>query len=274
MFRARAPAGTIVYKSAREVGLMRRTGYHARRILDAMAEVCAVGTTTRDVNEVCRVELAKIGGIGLSKNYPTYQPGEGYPAETCISINEEVVHGIPGPRRIRDGDIVTLDLAMKLGEYCADNAITVCVGEVSPERRKLVETTQGVLQYAVERIRPGLRWSEIAAGMQAMAEGAGNYGVVREFVGHGIGRKMHEDPKVPNFDNAEQRKTDFVLRPGMTFAVEPMLIIGTRKTFNLDDGWTVVTKNRRPACHFEHTVAVTESGCQVLTDPTPPPETD
>ena len=271
MFRTRQTAGTIVYKTGREIELMRRTGKAAHDILRAMAAACEVGTTTRDVNDVCRRGLAEVGGIGLSKNYPTYQPGEGYPAESCISINEEVVHGIPGPRRLRDGDIVTLDLAMKLGEYCADTAITITVGETGPERRHLVDTTRDTLAYAIEHARPGVRWSVVAAGMQGLVEDRARergvkYGVVREFVGHGIGRLMHEDPKVPNFDNAEQRKTDFVLRPGMTFAVEPMVIIGTRQTLHLDDGWTIVTKNKKPACHFEHTVAITEDGCDVLTD--------
>ncbi|MEL7238168.1 MAG: type I methionyl aminopeptidase [Planctomycetota bacterium] len=255
----------IVYKSQREIELMRQTGQHAHRILRDMAAICEPGVTTAEVNEVCRRELAKIDGIGLSKNYPTYKPGEGYPAESCISVNEEVVHGIPGPRKLLEGDLVTLDLAMKWGEYCADTAITVAIGELSPQRHALMDMTRQTLDYALSAIKPGVRWSKIATAMQKMVEKQG-YGVVREFVGHGIGRSMHEDPKVPNFTNAEQLKSDFVLRKGMTFAVEPMVVIGTRKVKTLADEWTVVSKNGKPACHFEHTVAVTEDGCDVLTD--------
>jgi methionyl aminopeptidase len=269
MFRTRASAGMIVYKSRREIALMRATGYQAARILKLMAAQAKPGVTTGELNEICRRELAAVGGIGMSKNYPTYKPGEGYPAESCISVNEEVVHGIPGPRKLRDGDIATLDLAMKLGEYCADTAISVNIGEPSPVRKALVDCTWRTLQTAFDMIKPGVRWSTVAKAMQQVAE-EGGYGVVREFVGHGIGRTMHEDPKVPNFDNYEQRKTDFTLRAGMTFAVEPMLIIGTRKTVEAPDGWTIVSKNGKPACHFEHTVAVTEDGCEVLTDGTPP----
>ena len=273
MFRTAASSTLIIYKSRREVELMRRTGYHAHRILREMEKACQIGTTTGEVNDVCREELAKIGGIGLSKNYPTYKTGEGYPAESCISVNEVVVHGIPGPRRLRDGDLVTLDLAMKLGEYCADTAITVGVGTLSPQRRALLDLCKGTLDLAISRMKPGKRWSEISREMQKHVEGQG-HGVVQEFVGHGIGRTMHEDPKVPNFVNPEQLRNDFVLRKGMTFAVEPMVVVGSRKVETLEDQWTVVSKNGKPACHFEHTVAITETGVDVLTDGRPPTETD
>ncbi len=261
--------GKIILKSRREIELMRATGFHAHRILRAMADVVTPGIATRDVHAVCSIELASIGAIGLSKNYPTYRPGDGYPAECCISVNEEVVHGIPGKRRLQEGDVVTLDLAMQLGEYCADTAITVGVGHLDGPRQKLLDYTRKTLDLAIREIRPGLRWSDIAAKMQRMAEEQG-YGVVQEFVGHGIGRTMHEDPKVPNFTNAEQRKGDFIIRKGMTFAVEPMLVIGKRKVKTLRDGWTVVTKSGNPACHFEHTVAITDDGCDVLTDGSKP----
>ena len=269
MFRPNA--GMIIYKSRREIELMRRTGYHAYRILQLMAAACDAGTTTAQVNDICRRELAKIGGIGLSKNYPTYKPGEGYPAESCISVNEEVVHGIPGPRKLVEGDIVTLDLAMKLGEYCADTAITVPVGQISSEKRGLLKVTLETLEMACSMIKPGKRWSEIARKMQHHVESRG-YGVVQEFVGHGIGRTMHEDPKVPKFVTPEQLKGDFVLRKGMTLAVEPMVVVGSREVETLKDEWTVVTQNGKPACHFEHTIAVTEDGVDILTDGRLPPE--
>lgn len=263
MFRPNA--GMIIYKSRREIELMRRTGYHAHRILQAMAKACEPGVTTAQLNDICRRELARIGGVGLSKNYPTYKAGEGYPSESCISINEEVVHGIPGPRKLLEGDIVTLDLAMKLGEYCADTAITVAVGAVKQERRALLKITRETLDLACSMIKPGRRWSDIARKMQHHVESKG-YGVVQEFVGHGIGRTMHEDPKVPNFVTPEQLKGDFVLRKGMTLAVEPMVVIGDRTVETLEDEWTVVTRSGKSACHFEHTVAVTDDGVDILTD--------
>ncbi len=260
-----AHSGMIIYKSPREIELMRATGFAAFTILRAMAAAAKAGATTGEVNDICRVELAKVGGIGMSKNYPTYKPGEGYPAESCISVDEEVVHGIPGPRKLRNGDLVTLDLAMKLGDYCADTALTIGVGKLPSDKQKLLDTTQHTIDLAVDMSKPGARWSDIAREMQRFAEKRG-YGVVRDFVGHGIGRTMHEEPKVPNFSNAEQRRSDFILRPGMTFAVEPMLVVGPPKTKSLSDKWTIVTKNRKPACHIEHTVAITQSGCDVLTD--------
>jgi methionyl aminopeptidase len=201
----------------------------------------------------------------LSKNYPTYKPGEGFPAETCISVNEEVVHGIPGSRQLREGDIVTLDLALMLDGYCADTATTVPVGRISPEVQKLLDVTRQTLALALNNIRPGRRWTEIARLMQYHVESNG-FSVVREFVGHGIGRSMHEDPKVANFVTAEQLRGDFKLRPGMTLAVEPMVVMGSREVDLLPDNWTVVTKDGLPAAHFEHTIAVTENGVDILTD--------
>ncbi|HEY1683534.1 MAG TPA: type I methionyl aminopeptidase, partial [Tepidisphaeraceae bacterium] len=207
----------------------------------------------------------KHGAIGLSKNYPTYKPGEGYPAETCISVNEEVVHGIPGSRMLKNGDVVTLDLALSLNGYCADTAITVPVGNVSSGFQKLLDVTSGTLDLAIEHMRPGKKWSEVARLMQHNVEKNG-FSVIREFVGHGIGRTMHEDPKVANFVTAEQLRGDFKLRPGMTLAVEPMVVMGKRDVKILDDNWTVVTEDRRAAAHFEHTVAITETGVDILTD--------
>jgi len=201
----------------------------------------------------------------MSKNYPTYKPGEGYPAESCISVNEEVVHGIPGPRQLKEGDIVTLDLALKYEGYCADTAVTLPVGKLNENTTRLLDVTQKTLGLALRLIRPGVRWSDIARQMQSMVEKSG-YSVVREFVGHGVGKTMHEDPKVPNFMNGEQLRHDFKLKSGMTFAIEPMVVIGRRDVRLLGDDWTVVTEDGKCACHFEHTIAVTESGVDVLTD--------
>jgi methionyl aminopeptidase len=255
----------IIIKTRREIEMMRRAGQAGCEILAKMREAVAPGVSTQELNEIARRELARVGAVGLSKNYPTYKPGEGFPAETCISVNEEVVHGIPGSRQLREGDIVTLDLALMLDGYCADTATTVPVGRISPEVQKLLDVTRQTLALALNNIRPGRRWTEIARLMQYHVESNG-FSVVREFVGHGIGRSMHEDPKVANFVTAEQLRGDFKLRPGMTLAVEPMVVMGSREVDLLPDNWTVVTKDGLPAAHFEHTIAVTENGVDILTD--------
>jgi methionyl aminopeptidase len=256
----------IVLKSRRDIEMMRRTGKLGFEILNKLERAVAPGVTTAELNEIARAELDRAGAVGTSKNYPTYKPGEGYPAEMCISVNEEVVHGIPSHRRVlRDGDIVTLDLALKLGGYCADMARTLPVGKIGAGLQKLLEVTKGTLELALVHMKPGKKWSEVARLMQYHVESNG-FNVVREFVGHGLGRDMHEDPKVPNFVTPEQLRGDFKLRPGMTLAVEPMVVAGRRDVQLLPDQWTVVTEDGQPACHFEHTVAVTEVGVDVLTD--------
>jgi methionyl aminopeptidase len=254
-----------VLKTRREIELMRRAGQLGFQILGKMRAAAVVGITTGELDELARVELQKAGGIGLSKNYPTYKPGEGYPAYTCISVNEEVVHGIPGPRRLCDGDVVTLDLALSLDHYCADTATTVAVGAITPELQRLLDVTSQTLDLALANIKPGRKWSDIARLMQWNVEKNG-YNVVREFVGHGIGRDMHEEPKLPNFVTQEQLRGDFKLRPGMTLAVEPMVVMGAQDVKLLSDGWTAVTEDGKAAAHFEHTVAITETGVDVLTD--------
>ncbi len=260
-----ARATPIVLKTRREIEMMRHTGKVGHDILQRMAESVKPGATTWDLNEIARIELEKHDAIGLSKNYPEYKPNTGYPAETCISVNEVVVHGIPNRTPLKAGDVVTLDLALAVNGYCADTAITVAVGEISKSDQSLLDITKGTLDLALEHMKPGRQWSDIARLMQYNVERAG-FSVVHEFVGHGIGRSMHEDPKVPNFVTAEQLRGDFKLRPGMTLAVEPMVVVGKREVDLLKDGWTVVTKDRKHACHFEHTVAVTETGVDVLTD--------
>jgi methionyl aminopeptidase len=259
----------IILKTRREIEQIRRTGQIGCEILAAMREVVRPGITTFEINEVARRLLARHNAVAMSKNYPTYNDGEGYPAETCLSINEEVVHGIPSSRQLREGDIITLDLALRVDGFCADNATTVPVGKVSPQVQKLLDVTADTLAIAIKQIKPGKKWSDIARLMQYNVESHG-FNVVREFVGHGVGRSMHEDPKVPNFVTAEQLRGDFKLRPGMTFAVEPMVVLGRRDVRQLPDGWTIVTEDGSPAAHFEHTVAVTELGADVLTDGRPP----
>jgi methionyl aminopeptidase len=256
----------IVLKSSREIAMMRRAGQVARDILGKMRDATVAGVTTGELDLLARDELDKVGGVAMSKNYPTYKAGEGFPGYTCISVNEEVVHGIPGKRVLREGDLVTLDLAMSLESYCSDTALTVGVGKISSAGQRLLDVTKGTLTLAIQNMKPGRRWSDIARLMQHYVERHG-YSVVREFVGHGIGRSMHEDPKVPNFVNFEQLRGDFLLRAGMTLAVEPMVVVGRRDVKLLKDGWTVVTEDATRAAHFEHTIAVTASGVEILTDP-------
>ena len=255
----------IIIKTRREIEMMRRAGALGCEILAKMRDAARPGVTTFELDELARIELEKAGGEALSKNYPTYKSGEGFPGHTCISVNEEVVHGVPGGRVLKDGDIVTLDLALSLNDYCADTATTVAVGKISPGLKKLLDVTKETLALALQNIRPDRKWSDIARLMQWHVEHNG-FSVVREFVGHGIGRAMHEDPKVPNFVSAEQMRGDFKLRAGMTLAVEPMVVMGRRDVALLDDQWTVVTEDRAAAAHFEHTIAVTPNGVDVLTD--------
>lgn len=255
----------IRLKSKAEIEKMRAAGRVVQQVHQRCREICKPGVTTREIDEEAYRTFNSLGAKGLFKNYPTYRPGEGFPSNTCISVNEEVVHGIAGDRVIQDGDIVGLDCGVMVDGWCGDAATTILVGNVRPDVRKLCEDTQHVLQIAIENMRPGRRWSQIARLMQNYAEAQG-YGVVREFVGHGIGSKMHEEPKVPNFVSRELLSDDIMLRPGVVLAVEPMCNLGTADTITLDDQWTVVTADGLPSAHYEHTIAVTADGCDVLTD--------
>jgi len=254
-----------ILKSRREIELMRHAGQVGHDILQKMKLAAIPGVTTRELDLRAADELAKAGGVGMSRFFPTYREGEGFPGHTCISVNEEVVHGVPGPRKLKDGDIVTLDLALKVNGYCGDTAITVPIGNVSPKAQKLLDVTRETLELALKHIQPNKKWTDIARLMQYNVERNG-FSVVREFVGHGVGRSMHEDPKVPNFVTQENLRGDFKLRVGMTIAIEPMVTMGRRDVDLLEDGWTVVTNDGLPAAHFEHTVAVTETGVDVLSD--------
>jgi methionyl aminopeptidase len=255
----------IVLKSSHEIEKMRAAGRIVHRVLQQCQELCVPGVTTREIDEEAYRIFTAAGGRGLFKNYPTYRPSEGFPSNLCISVNEVVVHGIAGDRKIQDGDIVGIDCGVQLDGWCGDSAVTVMVGNVRPEVRELCETTRHVLELAIENMRPGRTWSQVARLMQGYAERAG-LSVVRDFVGHGIGQKMHEDPKVPNFVSRELIRHDIMLREGMVLAVEPMCNLGGKDVVTLDDGWTVITLDRQPSAHYEHTVAVTADGADVLTD--------
>ena len=256
----------ICLKSASDLRQMREAGRLVHQALNRCREVCKAGATTAEIDAAAESVLGEHpGAVGLFQWYPTYQKGQGFPAVTCISVNDEVVHGIPGGRVIEEGDVVSVDFGVRLNGWCGDSATTIMVGKVLPETKRLCEVTQHVLHIAIENIRPGRRWSRIAAMMQRYAEQAG-MGVIRDFVGHGIGRSMHEEPKVPNFASRELMRNDIELVPGLVLAVEPMCTLGSERVKVLDDGWTVVTTDGKYAAHYEHTIAVTEDGCEVLTD--------
>ena len=255
----------IRLKHRHELDKMRAAGRVVRAVHDKCRELCTPGTTTQEIDEAAARVMREAGAVGLFKNYPTYKPNEGFPANLCISVNDVVVHGIASDYRVKDGDIVGIDCGVMLDGWCGDAATTILVGEVDRKVRRMCETTEHCLQIAIDSIKPGRRWSQIARLMQNYAESKG-YGVVRDFVGHGIGQKMHEEPKVPNFVSRELLKDDIVLREGIVLAIEPMCNLGTREVRTLSDGWTVVTIDGKASAHYEHTVAVTKNGAEVLTD--------
>ena len=255
----------IRLKSRQDIDKMRAAGRIVRNVLDYCSRMCRPGVTTGQIDREGERIIEAQGGRGLFKNYPTYRPGEGFPANLCVSVNEVVVHGIGGDRQIEDGDIVGIDCGVGVDGWCADAATTVLVGNVGSRKRQLCQVTRHVLDLAVQNIAPGRKWSQVASLMQKYAEQSG-MSVVRDMVGHGIGQKMHEDPKVPNFVSQDVLRNDILLREGMTLAVEPMCNLGIKDVVTLSDGWTVVTADKEPSAHYEHTIAVTASGAEVLTD--------
>jgi methionyl aminopeptidase len=250
-------------KSAREMGLMREAGKLVAAALQVCREMCKPGVRTLEINEAVEAFFRSHNAVPLFKGYQG--PKVPFPASTCISINEQVVHGIPGNRQVKEGDLVKIDTACKLNGWCADAAITIMVGTVRSERRRLVETAWQVLQVAIDEMPRRRWWSEVAALMQKHAEDAG-YTVVEDYVGHGIGRIMHENPQVPNYATRETRlKQDFRLEEGLVLAVEPMVNMGRRDTRVLADHWTVVTRDSMPSAHVEHTLALTRDGVKIVT---------
>jgi methionyl aminopeptidase len=245
---------------------MRAAGRLVHGVLNRVQELAVPGVTTGELNAEAERLIADAGGLALFKGVTNPQAKFPFPAALCTSVNEELVHGVPGERRLKEGDVLSVDCGVRLAGYCGDSARTLPIGSVSPEARRLLDVTAGALELAVREIRPRRKWSSVARAMQAYVEGEGLH-VVRDFVGHGIGREMHEEPKVPNYWNDKQGLSDFELVPRMVLAVEPMVNLGTyRVTYGDDAGWVVVTRDRSYAAHFEHTIAVTEAGSDVLTD--------
>lgn len=245
----------IILKSPDEIAAMRRAGRVVALAHQVLAEEIRPGVRTKDLDEIVSEVLRREGAISSFKGY------QGFPANICVSVNEQVVHGIPGERILVEGDIVSVDIGAILDGFHGDAAWTYPVGEVSEEAQALMEVGDGALREAISRAVPGGRLSDISHAVQVYAESRG-YSVVRDFVGHGIGRSMHEAPQVPNFGPPGKGPR---LKPGMTLALEPMINTGTAEVNILADRWTVVTADGGLSVHFEHTVAITEDGPQVLT---------
>jgi methionyl aminopeptidase len=248
----------ITLKSAHELALMREAGRIVAEVLSEIRETVAPGVTTADLEAVAdRIIVGKYGAIPSFKGY------RGFPGMVCASINEEIVHGIPGQRVLHTGDIISVDVGVIYKGYHGDAALTVGVGQIDAESQRLMDVTAESLKVGIGAVKPGGWTTDISKAIQAYVEGQG-FSVVREYTGHGIGRQMHEDPQIPNYFEPRLGGR-FRLRPGMTFALEPMVNIGGWKTRVLGDHWTVVTDDGSRSAHFEHTVAVTKNGPEILT---------
>lgn len=262
----KAEARHIVLKSDREIELMRAAGRVVNSVHTEIAKMATPGVTTKEMDARATALIEESGGTALFKGVRNPQARFPFPAAICASVNEEIVHGVPDDRPLEDGDIVSVDCGVRLNGYCGDAARTLAIGKISPATQKLLNTTQDALALAIDEIQPHVRWSTVAKKIQKLIERNG-FGVVREFVGHGIGREMHEEPKVPNYFDRGLKSSDFEMLPGMVLAIEPMVTAGRPDWgFRDRDRWSVVTKDRSLAAHFEHTVAITENGAMVLTD--------
>jgi len=246
----------IICKSEAEIERMKEAGAIVASCLRFAQRNMTVGLTTAEIDQ----HIEKIIRSGGAK--PAFKGYRGYPASACISVNEQVVHGIPGKRRLRAGDIVGIDVGAELRGYFGDAAATFAIGSLSSEGNTLLQVTRSALYAGIEAARIGNRLGDVSNAIQRTGEGHG-FSVVREFVGHGIGRSMHEEPQVPNFGD---RGRGPVLEEGMVLALEPMLNMGTYEVKVLRDGWTVVTADGKPSAHFEHTVAITANGPRILTE--------
>lgn len=249
-------------KTRREIGLMREAGKLVARAHRICRDLAKPGARTRDLNDAVEAFYAQHGAIPLFKGYPGKRVP--FPAATCISINDEIVHGIPGERRIREGDLLKIDTACKLNGWCADAAVTLVMGQVRPEWHRMVRVTEEVLRIAILELGRKRWWSEVARQMEQHVKNAG-FSVVEQYVGHGIGRIMHENPQVPNYVAHELRKHDFRLEEGLVLAVEPMVNMGGSETVEMPDHWTVRSKDKMPSAHVEHTLAITSEGIMIVT---------
>jgi len=248
--------GGLILKSDKEIDTMRRAGKVVALMLDKLRKSVYPGMSTQELDVVAAAEIQRLGAK------PAFLGYHGFPATICVSVNNQIVHGIPGNLIIRSGDIVSIDAGAIVDGFYGDAAITVGVGEISSEAQSLIHITQNALMHGIEAVKPGNRISDIGANIQQYVESQGSFGIVREYVGHGIGRSLHEDPPIPNFGVPGMGP---LLEIGMVIAIEPMINMGGKETKMLDDGWTVTTSDGSLSAHFEHTVAVTGSGTKILT---------
>jgi len=246
---------SIIIKSDREIAIMRQAGRIVATVLEVLKLQVKPGMKTKELDIIVARELKRLGAKPSFKGY------RGFPANLCVSVNDEIVHGIPGNRVLDEGDIVSLDFGAFFMGFHGDAAVTVGIGEISPQARQLLETTEGALKAGIAAAHPGLRLGDISAAIQNYAESRG-YSVVREYTGHGIGREMHEEPQIPNFG---QPGVGPVLKSGMTLALEPMVNAGDWRTRLGDDHWTVLTGDGSLSAHFEHTIVITDGEAEVLT---------
>jgi methionyl aminopeptidase len=246
----------IILKTLEEIEKMRISGIALRKVHDTLAPNVVAGASTMDLEEIAVAKIAQLGGTAAFKGY------HGYPFALCTSINDEVVHGMPNKKRIlKDGDVLSIDCGVVIDGFYSDAAVTYAIGKPEPKIQKLLDITKASLEAAIQQCQVGGRLFDISAAVQEMCEAEG-FGVVREFVGHGIGRSMHEDPQVPNFGT---RGKGLRLKAGMVLAIEPMINAGAPEVRVLADGWTAVTVDKSYSAHFEQTVAITNDGPLVLT---------
>ena len=250
----------IAIKSKRELDKMREAGRHVGEILVILAGLAKPGVTTGELDRAARAEIKS---RKLESSFLNYAPGQAppFPAVLCASVNEEIVHGIPGARKLVEGDLLKLDFGAICDGFHADAALSVPIGRIDEESKHLVEVTHEALERGIQQLVSGKRLGDVGAAVQECVESAG-FSVVRDFVGHGIGRAMHEPPQLPNFGKPGRGQR---LREGMVFAIEPMVNAGGWQVEVLSDGWTAVTADRRRSAHFEHTVAITDHGPEILT---------
>jgi len=247
----------IIYKSEEEIRSMRRSNQIVATILSELGQKIKPGIQTKDLDEYAEMRTREMDAVPAFKGY------RGYPASLCTSINEEIVHGIPSSRTLRSGDIISLDFGVVYDGFYGDAAVTYPVGEITPRAEKLIATARESFAKGVARIKEGNRLSDISYAIQSHVESQG-YSVIRSFVGHGIGFSLHEEPQVPNFGSPGRGPK---LRPGMVLAIEPMIAIGNWEVEILSDSWTAVTKDRSLSAHYEHTVALTKTGVEILSLP-------
>lgn len=260
-----SPAKKIILKSPREIGFMRDAGRLVAEALERVRVLAVPGSTTADMNAAVADLFRQHDAEPLFLNYANSAKGKpAFPAVVCASVNEAVVHGIPNRRALKEGDVVSIDTGCRLRGWCGDAAVTLPIGEVAPEIENLLRVTRDTLDLAIRAMGRCKTWSEVAILMEQYVKSQ-KMAVVEKFVGHGIGQAMHEEPQVPNFVTKALRKNDTRLEPGLVLAIEPMVALGTKNVDVLNDHWTVVTKDRRFAAHFEHTVAMTVDGPKILT---------